>query len=67
MINEVIGGAAGMVLGAMLIGGRDECVAALRALLPLPTRWGAPVAGALTGSGIAMLIASAWLLHGLSI
>jgi hypothetical protein len=63
MVDGVIGGAAGIVLGAMLIGGRDDCVAVLRLVAPVPPAWRPAVAGAVAGTGIAMLLGGAWLLR----
>jgi hypothetical protein len=64
MIDSLIGGAAGMLLGALLIGARDDCVDALRALMIVPPGLRTPLAGVVTGPGIARLVAGAWVLHG---
>ncbi|MBX3023648.1 hypothetical protein KF840_01930 [bacterium] len=57
-------GIIGMITAAVVIAGRDACARAVWARCRLAPRWLPVLAGAVTGSGLAMLIAAAWVVHG---
>ena len=58
-----LNGSAGMIIGALVIARRDLCAQAVRDLCAIPARWSPFVAGAVAGSGLAMLTAGGWIVH----
>jgi hypothetical protein len=52
-----------MLIGAVMIARRDECARAVSTVLGTPSRWSALLAGIMTGTGLSVLVAAAWLVN----
>ena len=61
-VNILAGALAGLVLSALLVSSRSECVEFLLAPVDEPDRWAPPVAGFITGTGLFIAVASLWML-----
>ena len=61
-VNMLAGALAGLVLSALLVTSRTECVQFLLAPVSEPDRWAPPVAGFITGTGLFIAVASLWLI-----
>lgn len=66
MASELVtalNGSAGMIIGAFVIARRDVCAQAVRDLCAIPARWSPVIAGAVAGTGLALLTAGSWTVH----
>jgi predicted CDP-diglyceride synthetase/phosphatidate cytidylyltransferase len=63
-LDAVLGACAGLMLSALLVVSREDCAQWVLARLDGAERFGPPVSGAVTGTGIFFAIASVWLLVG---
>lgn len=62
-IVTLVDGIVGMLLGGALIAARHECGRVLRERCGIPSRWTMVVAGAVTGSGLSLLLAAVFTAH----
>lgn len=58
-----LNGSMGMLIGAFVIARRDACAQVVRDLCAIPARWSPVVAGAVAGTGLALLTAGSWTIH----
>ena len=61
-LSALLGAAAGLTLGALLVASRDDCARWVLAQVDGSRRWTPPLSGAVTGTGIFFGLASIWLL-----
>jgi len=61
-ISALLGGGAGLTLGALLVASRDDCARWVLTQIDGSRSWTPPLSGAVTGTGIFFGLASVWVL-----
>jgi len=60
--SALLGAAAGLMLGGLLVVSREDCAQWVLARVDASQWWTPPLSGAVTGTGIFFGLASMWLL-----